>query len=139
MISCIVCSRSVDISTTLKENLAATIGCEYELIVVDNSKNNYSIFSAYNEGVRRANGDILCFMHEDICYYSPNWGDVVNNYFINSPDLGLLGILGSHYLAKCVCGVGDSSLLSAHYFVKSDLFDRRKYSFRPRTNKRNYC
>lgn len=127
MISCIVCSRSADISTTLKENLSVTIGCEYELVVVDNSNNNYTIFSAYNEGVRRAKGDVLCFMHEDIYYYTQNWGTIVNNYFINDSSLGLLGILGSHHLARCVCGVGDSSLLSAHYYIKSDLYDRGKY------------
>ena len=60
MISCIICSRRPDISAELKENIASTIGCEYELVVIDNSKNEYSIFSAYNEGVRRAKGDILC-------------------------------------------------------------------------------
>ena len=82
MISCIICSRRSDISAELKENIASTIGCEYELVAIDNSKKEYSIFSAYNEGVRRANGEILCFMHEDILYHT-------QGYFVNIFNLEL--------------------------------------------------
>lgn len=127
MISCIICSRNSDISRELKTNITSTIGCEYELVVVDNSDNRYSMFSAYNEGVSRAKGDILCFMHEDVFYYTPNWGRVVEEYFTNDINLGLLGILGSHYLAKCVCGVGDSSLISAYYYAQSKLYDFSRF------------
>ena len=62
MISIIICSRKANVPKELKENIASTIGCEYELCVIDNSRNEYNIFSAYNEGIRRAKGDILCFM-----------------------------------------------------------------------------
>ena len=95
MISCIICSRQTDLSAELKENIASTIGCEYELVVIDNSKNEYSIFSAYNEGVRRAQGDILCFMHEDILYHTDGWGVKVFNHFKNSC-IGLIGVVGGH-------------------------------------------
>ena len=95
MISCIICSRQADISAELKENIASTIGCEYELVVIDNSKNDYSIFSAYNEGVRRAKGDILCFMHEDILYHTQGWGMNVYNHLTNCC-IGLIGIVGGH-------------------------------------------
>ena len=74
LISLIICSRKADISEELKQNIAETIGCEYELCVIDNSRNEYSIFSAYNEGVRRAKGDILCFMHEDVLFRTNKWG-----------------------------------------------------------------
>ena len=74
MVSCIICSRKQDISTDLKENIKNTVGCDYELLIIDNSKNQYNIFKAYNEGIRRAKGDILCFMHEDIFYHTQNWG-----------------------------------------------------------------
>ena len=56
MISCVICSRQPDISAELKENIASTIGCEYELIVIDNSKNEHSIYSAYNQGVVKSMG-----------------------------------------------------------------------------------
>ncbi len=99
MISCIICSRHPDIPSELKENIASTIGCEYELIVIDNSCKEYSIFSAYNEGVRRAKGDILCFMHDDIISFHTNgWGLNVEKHFEVNAKLGLVGISGSHFL-----------------------------------------
>ena len=104
MISCVICSRRPDISAELKENIASTIGCEYELIVIDNSKNEYSIFSAYNEGVRRANGDVLCFMHEDIMYHTQGWGKIVDSYFINDTNMGLIGNVGTHLMPKTISG-----------------------------------
>ena len=100
MISCIICSRRPDISAELKENIASTIGCEYELIVIDNSKNEYSIFSAYNEGVRRAKGNVLCFMHEDMLYHTEGWGYIVLETFSQYPEYGLLGVAGSQILPK---------------------------------------
>lgn len=99
MISCIICSRQPDISAELKENIASTIGCKYELVVIDNSKNEYSIFSAYNEGVRRAKGDILCFMHEDILYHTTEWGWKVMLYFQEFPKAGMVGVAGTHFLS----------------------------------------
>ena len=104
MISCVICSRRPDISAELKENIASTIGCEYELIVIDNSKNEYSIFSAYNEGIRLAKGDILCFMHEDILYHTQGWGKIVKLYFVNDINLGVIGNVGTHMMPKTVSG-----------------------------------
>ena len=60
MISIIICSRTPDISRELKQNIATKIGCDYELVVIDNSSNGHSIFSAYNEGVEKAKGELLC-------------------------------------------------------------------------------
>ena len=53
-ISCIICSRNTEISEELRYNIDYTIGCDYELVVIDNSKKEYNIF-AYNEGVRLIN------------------------------------------------------------------------------------
>lgn len=97
MISCIICSRQPDIPSELKKNIATTIGCEYEVVIIDNSQKEYTIFSAYNEGVRRANGDILCFMHEDILFHSNNWGNIAQSHLCNEK-IGLLGVIGGHYL-----------------------------------------
>lgn len=135
MISCIICSRQADISAELKENIESTIGCEYELVVIDNSKNDYSIFSAYNEGVRRAKGDILCFMHEDILYHTQGWGMNVYNHFTNCC-IGLIGIVGGHCMpdfpaswftmhtisGQNLQGVYRNSSYTTDYY----LFDKRK-------------
>ena len=66
MVSIIMCSRNPEMDKRLDENIKQTIGTEYEVVLVDNSAGRYGICGAYNEGVRRAKGDILCFMHEDI-------------------------------------------------------------------------
>lgn len=99
MISIIICSRQPDIPQSLTDNIAKTIGLEYELVVIDNSKNQYSIFQAYNEGVQRAKLPYLCFMHEDILYHTQDWGKNVIEHF-QDEKVGLIGIGGCHYLSK---------------------------------------
>lgn len=99
MISLIICSRNSDIPQSLKENIAETIGLEYELIVIDNSKSKYSIFQAYNIGVKRANYPYLCFMHEDILYYTKDWGKIVVGHF-EDEKVGCIGVIGSHCLPE---------------------------------------
>jgi GT2 family glycosyltransferase len=98
MISIIICSRKSDISIELKRNIAETIGCEFELVVIDNSCNQLSIFQAYNEGVQRANGDILCFMHDDIVFQTNNWG-VIESIFEDNT-IGVVGFGGAHFLSS---------------------------------------
>ena len=139
MISCIICSRHADISAELKENIASTIGYEYELVVIDNSKNNYSIFSAYNEGVCRAKGDILCFMHEDILYHTKRWGKNVIDYFAQYPSAGLLGIAGTHFLSHIPSAWWETECKSCYLIqgfmqngeYKSSISDIRIYKSEP--------
>lgn len=97
MISLIICSRTADISDELKQNIATTVGCEYELCVINNSCNEYSIFTAYNAGARRAKGDILCFMHDDILFRTNGWGRKIAAQFEES-SIGVLGFGGAHFL-----------------------------------------
>jgi Glycosyl transferase family 2. len=97
MISCIICSRAADISAELSQNILSTVGCDCEIVVIDNHDNRYSIFSAYNEGVRRAKGDILCFMHDDIILHTQDWGKVITTHF-EDESIGLIGFAGAHFL-----------------------------------------
>jgi len=96
MISIIICSRKQDISFELQKNITETVGCEYEIVVIDNSKKKYSIFSAYNEGICRSCGEILCFMHEDILFHTDGWGQIVEQTVKNT-NIGLVGVIGSQY------------------------------------------
>lgn len=100
MLSLIICSRGAIIPNELTENIHSTVGAEYELIVIDNSQNNYSIFSAYNEGVRHAKYPYLCFMHDDILFNTNEWGKMVIAHF-QDENVGLIGVLGGHYLPDC--------------------------------------
>ncbi len=100
MLSIIICSRKSDISDELKQNIADTVGCDYELVVIDNSTNKYSIFSAYNEGVNRSKGELLCFCHDDIVFHTHAWGGVIEYILLNNNYLGGVGVLGGHLLPK---------------------------------------
>lgn len=93
MLSLIICSTKSSINLTLEQNIEATIGCDYEIVLIDNSKGEYSIFEAYNLGVERAKGDILCFMHEDIIFHSKGWGATVEHHLADSK-VGMLGVAG---------------------------------------------
>lgn len=93
MISLIICSTRPHVDDKLLSNISQTIGTEYEVIHIDNSKRQYNIFEAYNLGVERAKGDFLCFMHEDIAYHSKNWGKAVEHH-LSQKFIGAIGVAG---------------------------------------------
>jgi len=97
MISIIICARNNDITPILRENIGQTIGIEYEIIVIDNSYNQYNIFQAYNIGVQQSRFPYLLFMHDDIFYHTDNWGEKVLAYFKNDK-VGAVGIAGTPYI-----------------------------------------
>lgn len=127
MLSLIICSRQPDISLTLKENISDTIGTDYELVVVDNSDNKFSIFSAYNEGVRRAKYPYLCFMHEDILFQSKDWGKNVLEH-LSISNTGIIGVAGSQYMPKMPGGHWSSGICSVN-IIQSDGVKVVKHSY----------
>ena len=94
MISIIICSKFSKLDEKLQQNIQSTIGCEYEIVHIDNSSKRFSIFEAYNLGVERAKGEFLCFMHEDVVFHSHNWGKTVEKH-LSDDSVGALGIAGS--------------------------------------------
>jgi len=97
MISIIVCTRNLNDFQALKESIAQTIACPYEIISIHNEANQHSIFSAYNMGAAQSHGDLLCFVHEDVRFISPNWGPVALSYFSESQAIGAVGVAGSAF------------------------------------------
>lgn len=95
MISIIICSRKQAIPEDLSKNIEKTIGYEYELIVIDNSENKYSIFEAYNKGIKNSKGKYLCFIHDDILFHTLEWGKVLIRIFEDDNKIGLIGIAGA--------------------------------------------
>ena len=87
----IVCCKQTDISTGLRANIGRTIGVECEIIVIANSRNEYSLFYAYNLGAEKAQYEVICFLHDDILFRSNNWGEHVLTVLGNK-DVGLLGV-----------------------------------------------
>lgn len=103
MISIVICNRHPQLDPSIVENIQNTIDVKNEIIPIDNSDNQYNIFQAYNEGVRRSNGDILCFMHDDVVFHKDGWGKVVEKLFTEDPKLGALGVDGGHFMPDCPC------------------------------------
>lgn len=107
MLSIIICSRYAKIPRDLHDNISQTIGCNYELLIFDNSKNKNSIFHAYNEGIRKSTGDYLCFIHDDILFHTKDWGLVIKELFTTNPEYGLIGIAGSSLKTRTPSGWWD--------------------------------
>jgi glycosyltransferase involved in cell wall biosynthesis len=97
MISLIICSKYPETAASLAKNIQDTIGVDYEIVHIDNSRRQYGICEAYNIGVGRAKGDYLCFMHEDLIFHSYGWGASVE-YYLRSGATDMLGIAGCFYV-----------------------------------------
>lgn len=96
MISVIICSRSGTISAELKQNIASTIGCAYELLII---KGGNSIFKAYNEGAAVSSNNLLCFLHEDVLFLNQGWGNELASV-LKMNKAGLVGLAGSIYKSE---------------------------------------
>ena len=100
MISVVICSRESKISESLFNSIKEKIGCDYELIIIDNSETKYTIASAYNIGLEKSKYDIICFIHDDIVFHSLNWGIKLFEIFKTDQKIGLVGIAGSRIKTK---------------------------------------
>lgn len=95
MISIIICSREKTICSRLSENIKKTVGCNYELIIIDNSNNRFSLFQAYNIGIEKSIGKYVCFIHDDIFFHTNGWGINLLRIFNKHPAIGLIGVAGA--------------------------------------------
>lgn len=100
MVNIIVCSVKDSAHKIHRKHIAETAGCDYEYIRIDNSENKYGLCAAYNEGVERATGDILAFVHEDVFIITPKWGQILETKFQQDNAVGLIGVAGTQYLLK---------------------------------------
>lgn len=67
---------------------------EYELILIDNRNHEFnSAASALNYGGKKAKGEILLFVHQDVEFYENNLKDI-KYYFENCQNLGIAGVQG---------------------------------------------
>jgi hypothetical protein len=93
MISIIICSANSKLLGQLRQNIAETIGIDYEIIAIDNTNKKEGICAVYNKGGAMARYPVLCFMHEDILFETQNWGPLIVQHF-KQHQTGLLGIAG---------------------------------------------
>lgn len=104
MISVIICSINKDFAEQVTVNIRKTIGVDWELLLIDNSLANDPITKVYNEAARRAQHDILCFVHEDVVFKDLDWGQTIKEMFDNDQRLGMIGVAGSKYKSKVFSG-----------------------------------
>lgn len=95
MLSVIICSISPKLLSAAKENLISTVGdTELEIIAVDNRERKWPIAKAYNYGASQAKYPNLFFMHEDVLFFTKDWGAVMERK-LAEPDCGVIGFAGS--------------------------------------------
>jgi len=128
MISIIICSRDTNLLTSVSQSVQETIGVPYEIISIDNSKGEFSIFQAYNLGAEKSKFSYLCFMHEDLLFHTPEWGQAVVKH-LNDVTIGLIGVVGSVYKSKINSGWWGApgvplNILRYHY-IQGSLLDKK--------------
>jgi glycosyltransferase involved in cell wall biosynthesis len=87
------------------DSVSQTIGVEYENIVFDNRQKNFGLCAAYNKAAEKANGDYLCFVHEDIVIKTNGWGKELIEFAEHNNDCGVIGISGSKYANRNFVGL----------------------------------
>ena len=115
MVSIIISSAKKELLNRVQKNIADSIGVVYEVIAYDNSDGAKGICQIYNQGIRTAKFDLLCFMHEDIAIETNNWGTIVQQIFANNPDIGLIGVAGSSY--RPLTPTGWNGVGNEHYYI----------------------
>ena len=96
MITVMICSVKPEQREAVTENIAATIGVEYEQIAIDNRISQKGICTVYNEAAAKANFPYLCFVHEDVCFHTQGWGQILVDLLSNESH-SLVGVSGSAY------------------------------------------
>lgn len=112
MISVVICSVNKDFARQVKRNIEETIGVDWELILIDNLELKRGITHVYNLGASRARFGILCFVHEDVLFNTPDWGKTLVSIFQKDAAIGLVGVAGGKYKSRTFSGwaTGNKSL-----------------------------
>ena len=123
MLSIIVCSRYKTLPKEFVDNVADTIGIDYEVIAIDNSKNEHSIFSAYNKGLAKAQFPNVCFVHEDVFFHTKSWGQIVLGY-LQDPKTGIIGLAGGDLVTR-VPAAWSACITQSINIIQSDRTGKR--------------
>lgn len=93
-VSVIICSVDSHKASEVERNILSTSGTECEVIIIDNSVNQWPIAKAYNEGAKGAKYDTLLFIHEDVRWLCSGWAKPVLELLSDS-STGVIGMAGS--------------------------------------------
>lgn len=103
MYSIICCSVKPEAAEALRQNVADTIGVPFEFIVFDNREKGYGLCRVYNLCAARARYDLLCFVHEDVAFQTPGWGQLLAGK-LREESCGVIGFAGSIVKLKRLTG-----------------------------------
>lgn len=103
MFSFVVCSIHPQRAEALRRNLETTVGVPFELIVKDNRGTGKGICQVYNEAAAEARFDLVGFLHEDIAFRTPDWGDTIAAQ-LRKPGCGVIGFAGSSVKSRALSG-----------------------------------
>ena len=117
MLSIIVCSRNKTLSKSFVDNISSTVGTVHEIISIDNSSDEHSIFSAYNIGFAKSKYPYICFVHEDVSFLTQNWGTKIIEH-LKIPKTGIIGLAGGDLATRIPASW--STLMSCVNIVQSD-------------------
>ncbi len=106
MISFVICSVDPERQKKVVENINSTCGFEPEIFVHDNRTVNWGLCKVYNHYSERATNDIICYLHEDLYFKTPDWGKKIVDFYGENPDAGVVGFLGSQIKTKSPSPVG---------------------------------
>lgn len=135
MISIIVCSINNELLQNLKSNIEINIGCEFELLSLDNRILKQGISHVYNKLAKEAKGEYLCFIHEDVEIATKNWGNILSKK-ASDENVGVIGFAGSSYVDRFPYWYNKGAL---HYNLKQRTIDGTvKYDFVPSSKSNNF-
>jgi len=99
-VSVIICSRNPSEALSVRRNLLGTAKYpnSLEIIVLDNREKNEGLCAVYNQGVAKASGRVLAFMHEDVWMMENDWDVVLLKKFRELPEMQILGVAGAALL-----------------------------------------
>lgn len=103
MISVVICSASPERLRQTVENIDETIGVEHEIIPFDNRDKKWPIAKVYNYCASKARFGNLLFVHEDVQFYTNNWGGIICQK-LSEPDCGVIGFAGSRFKTRAYSG-----------------------------------
>jgi hypothetical protein len=130
MISVVICSVDPDLLSAIKQNIAETIGVEYEIIAVDNRNSGEGICHVYNSCAKKAKYEYICFVHEDVLFDSQDWGKILIEKSID--DCGVVGIAGGMVRTMRPVSWNDSGKEYARYNIyQQDKNKKRLYYENP--------
>lgn len=104
MLSVIICSVNEKLLSAIKNNIASTIGIEYELLIWNNKEKDYGLCEVYNLMAAKAQYPYMCFLHEDIIFQTNAWGKIAIEILNQQENIGLVGVAGGQYKGRYLSG-----------------------------------